>query len=89
MENSQNFTPNNNQTNNQSIGAGGGVVSGVRESSDLDELINEFKTLENDKVKSSPEVSQSENNHKEVSDALSDMSFDEPENTSIIKEGEK
>ena len=89
MENSQNFTPNNNQTNNQSIGAGGGVVSGVRESSDLDELINEFKTLENDKVKSSPEVSQSENNHKEVSDALSDMSFDEPENTSVIKEGEK
>ena len=47
MENSQNFTPNNDITNSQTtVGAGGGVVSGVRDkNNDLNELIDEFKSL--------------------------------------------
>lgn len=92
MENSQNFTPNNDITNSQTtVGAGGGVVSGVRDkNNDLNELIDEFKSLESDKVDTpSNETKSEDDNTKEISETLSDMSFDEPETTSVIKEGEK
>ena len=92
MENSQNFTPNNDIANSQTtVGAGGGVVSGVRDkNNDLNELIDEFKSLESDKVDAPSNDTKSEDeNTKEISETLSDMSFDEPETTSVIKEGEK
>ena len=92
MENSQNFTPNNDVTNSQTtVGAGGGVVSGVRDkNNDLNELIDEFKSLESDKADApSNETKSEDENTKEISETLSDMSFDEPETTSVIKEGEK
>ena len=92
MENSQNFTPNNDITNSQTtVGAGGGVVSGVRDkNNDLNELIDEFKSLESDKADApSNETKSEDENTKEISETRSDMSFDEPETTSVIKEGEK
>ncbi len=91
MENFRENTQENTQNSNgqsQTIGVGGGTVSGVRDNG-LNELISEFKSLENEKQATATTNANNSTAIDEVKGNLSDLTFDEPENTSLIQEGEK
>ena len=92
MENSHENAPNSQINQQNNVGVGGGVVSGVNQnSSELDDLINEFKSLESTSAKKntaepSPVATADDD---EVTENFSDIDLDEPDNTSVINEGEK